>query len=179
MGGALERRVKKCLGAVGGNTIVGTRIEHYTFPKQIFLGTNISIGMDCWFYASSQSRIEVGDGTIIAPRCRIYATMHNYNSPDLHAVPYDERNIVDDVIIGAGCWLGDGVVVMPGVHIGDGAVIGAGGVVTKDVEKYAVMAGVPCRKIGNRDAAQFEKLLKERSFARNFGMKKTDIQRKG
>ena len=54
------------------------------------------------------------------------------------------------VHIGHDVWLGHGVVVMPGVRIGDGAVVGASAVVTKDVEPYAVVAGVPARPIGRR-----------------------------
>ena len=41
-------------------------------------------------------------------------------------------------------------VILPGVTIGDGAIIGAGAVVTKDVEPWAIMAGVPAKKIGVR-----------------------------
>jgi serine acetyltransferase len=39
---------------------------------------------------------------------------------------------------------------MPGVTIGNGAVIGAGAVVTKDVEAYSIVAGVPAKKIKMR-----------------------------
>jgi len=38
---------------------------------------------------------------------------------------------------------------MPNVVIGEGAVVGAGAVVTKDVEPYTVVAGVPAKKIGS------------------------------
>ncbi|MCL1851939.1 MAG: acetyltransferase [Peptococcaceae bacterium] len=47
-------------------------------------------------------------------------------------------------------WIGHNAVIMPGVTIGNGAVIGAGAVVTKDVEPYSVVAGVPATKINMR-----------------------------
>ena len=47
-------------------------------------------------------------------------------------------------------WLGSNVIVLPGVHIGEGAVCCAGCVVTKDVEPYAVVAGIPAKKVGER-----------------------------
>lgn len=49
--------------------------------------------------------------------------------------------IKDDV------WVGAGVIILSGVTIGECSVIGAGAVVTKDVEPYTIVAGVPARKI--------------------------------
>lgn len=49
--------------------------------------------------------------------------------------------IKDDV------WIGAGVIILSGITIGECSVIGAGAVVTKDVEPYTVVAGVPARKI--------------------------------
>jgi acetyltransferase-like isoleucine patch superfamily enzyme len=58
--------------------------------------------------------------------------------------PRDTVWIDDDV------WIGWGVFVRSGVHIGRGAVIGANAVVMADVEPYAIQAGVPARRIGER-----------------------------
>ena len=50
------------------------------------------------------------------------------------------------VTIGNDVWIGHNASIMPGVNIGNGAVIGTGAVVTKDVEPYAVVLGVPAQK---------------------------------
>ena len=68
---------------------------------------------------------------------------------------YVEDNYTDDkrktfVTIGNDVWIGDNVLILPGIHIGDGAVIGAGAVVTKDVEPYSVVAGVPAKVLRYR-----------------------------
>ena len=55
-----------------------------------------------------------------------------------------------DVIIGNDVWIGDFVTILSGVTIGDGAVIGAGAVVTKDVEPYVIVGGIPAKKIRSR-----------------------------
>ena len=54
------------------------------------------------------------------------------------------------VTIGHDVWIGHGTTVTAGVTVGTGAVIGAGAVVTKDVEPYMVMGGVPARPIKRR-----------------------------
>ena len=52
-----------------------------------------------------------------------------------------------DVVIGNDVYIGFRATILSGVHIGDGAVVGAGAVVTRDVEAYAVVGGVPARHI--------------------------------
>jgi phosphonate metabolism protein (transferase hexapeptide repeat family) len=54
------------------------------------------------------------------------------------------------VTIGNDVWIGHNSIIMPGVNVGNGAVIGAGAVVTKDVEPYSVVVGVPAKRIKMR-----------------------------
>ena len=61
-----------------------------------------------------------------------------------------ERRKGKAVKIGHDVWIGHNAVIMPGVTIGNGAVIGAGAVVTKDVEPYSIVGGVPAKKIKMR-----------------------------
>lgn len=65
-----------------------------------------------------------------------------------------ERDIFDgcpsQTKIGNDVWIGDGAVVMEGCEIGDGAIIAAAAVVTKDVQPYAIVGGVPAKLIRYR-----------------------------
>ena len=53
-------------------------------------------------------------------------------------------------MVGSDVWIGYDAVILSGVRIGDGAIIGARAVVTKDVEPYAIVGGVPARPIRMR-----------------------------
>lgn len=59
-----------------------------------------------------------------------------------------------NITIGNDVWIGEGAVIMGGVTIGDGAVVGTNAVVTKDVEPYAIVAGIPAKKVRMRFGAQ-------------------------
>lgn len=59
--------------------------------------------------------------------------------------------IPEPVFIGKNVWIGSSSTITPGVRIGDGAVIAAGSVVTKDVESYSLVGGVPAKKIKSLD----------------------------
>jgi tetrahydrodipicolinate N-succinyltransferase len=71
----------------------------------------------------------------------------------------------------------DGVTVMSGLSIGDGAVIGAGAIVTKDVEPYQIVAGIPAKLIRNRFKDEIkEKLLESRWWDKSFSdLKRVDF----
>lgn len=69
-----------------------------------------------------------------------------------------ENNAIE---IGNDVWIGANVIILPGVHIGDGAIIAAGAVVSKNVEPYQVVGGVPARHISYRFSHDvIESLLK-------------------
>lgn len=57
-----------------------------------------------------------------------------------------------DIVIGNDVWIGYDAVIMAGVTIGDGAIIGTRAVVTKDVEPYSIVGGVPAKEIRKRFA---------------------------
>lgn len=98
--------------------------------------------------------VVIGESTLIADDVYIIDFDHRIDDLD---VPIKDQGIVKaPVRIGRDCWLGTKVVVTPGVRIGDGAVVAAAAVVTKDVEPYAIVAGVPATVIGHRGRARAE-----------------------
>lgn len=120
--------------------------------ERIVIGAGTHIGEYSTIWAgNSTGRITFGEKALLAPRVTITAS--NYGI-ERGIAPMDQPKIEQDIVIGAGTWLGADVVVLAGVTIGDGAVIAAGAVVTKDVPPDAIAGGVPARVIGWRtDAA--------------------------
>lgn len=63
---------------------------------------------------------------------------------------YVDENNKYCIILGNDVWIGSHALIMQGVHIGDGGVVAAGAVVTKDVEPYTVVGGIPAKIIKRR-----------------------------
>ena len=66
-----------------------------------------------------------------------------------HGLPLETRNTTypSPVIIGENVWIGSNATILPGVTIEDNSVVAAGAVVTKDVPKNTVVAGVPAKAV--------------------------------
>lgn len=66
-----------------------------------------------------------------------------------------------DIVIGNDVWIGYDAIIMAGVTIGDGAIIGTRAVVTKDVEPYSIVGGVPVKEIRKRFSTDIIARLQE------------------
>lgn len=113
----------------------------------IYIGTGVHMQPRCLLSAYC-SEIRIGAGTEIAPNCAFYSYNHGMAlGKKIRRLPLESKGgivIQDDV------WLGYGVIVLDGVHIGSGAVVGAGSVVTQDIPADAIAAGVPAKVMAYR-----------------------------
>ncbi len=148
----------------GGPVEIGDSVHVYgeTFIQTgsggcIKIGHNSHIHPRCQISAYKSS-ILIGDEVQIAPNCAFYPYNHATEPGKL----IQEQPICSkgDIIVGDDVWLGFGVIVLDGVHIGKGAVIGAGSVVTHDIPDGGVAVGVPARVIKMRSDIP-EKMSKE------------------
>lgn len=106
--------------------------------------------------------VEIGDNFHSGPGCALISQNHDFDGDDY--IPYGKKIIGKPIVIGDNVWLGINVVVLPGVRIGEGAIIGAGAVVTKDVERCAIVGGNPARFIRFRDIEHYDRLKAEGKF---------------
>lgn len=126
------------------------RIGHKSFimkrcyimnANRVVIGNYTHLNRGCMLDA--RGGIEIGSNVSLSYDCRLITGSHSVRSPHFSASYLPIR-------IGDYAWLGVGATVLQGVTVGEGAVVCAGAVVTRDVEPYAIVGGVPARKIGER-----------------------------
>ena len=127
-------------------------------PENIIIGDYVKIGENA--YIDGSGDIEIGDCTIIGPNITIITANHNYDNAEF--LPYDNMMIRKKVVIGPYCWIGRDVMIIPGVTIGKASVIGAGSVVTKNIEPYSIVGGNPAKLIKRRDKKITDKLISKK-----------------
>jgi maltose O-acetyltransferase len=132
------------LGSIGKATSVqmGTRFLN---GRKVYLGDRNVINFSC-LLDGRHYEIRTGSDVSIGPEATILTLGHDPHSPNF-------ANRGGDVIIGSYVWISYRAIVLPGVTIGEGAVVGAGAVVTKDVEPYTIVAGNPARVINKRSSS--------------------------
>ena len=108
------------------------------------IGNNVFIGL----YDYLNGNVTIGDNVLIGPHCSILAGNHKFDPKTGWFSARTEQDGDDSVVIGTGTWIASGVTVTPGVKIGRANLICAGAVLTKSTEDYAIMAGVPAKKVG-------------------------------
>ncbi|MBL0744032.1 acyltransferase [Chryseolinea sp. Jin1] len=114
----------------------------------LIVGDNTYIGEQNNIRASG-GKISIGKNCLISQQVSIIAANHEYKKEDLiRNQPWSRVN--NFVSIGDDVWVGCGVQILAGVTIGNGAVVAAGSVVTKDVDPYTIVAGVPAKKVNSR-----------------------------
>lgn len=115
----------------------------------IKIGNDVSTNSNVYIGASDGGEIMIGDGVAIGPNVVLRASNHRFERRD---IPIREQGHAGaKIIIEEDVWLGANAVVTAGVTIGAHAVVGAGAVVTRDVEPWAVVGGVPARFIRHRN----------------------------
>jgi len=129
--------------------------------RDLVAGAYCYVGPGAWICP----RVAMGKYVMAAPELAILGGDHHYDVPGTPIV-FSGRPETPETIIEDDVWLGYRVIVNAGVRIGRGAIIAAGSVVTKDVEPYAIVAGIPARMVRSRfqleeDKARHDAMLAE------------------
>ena len=126
----------------------------------MFTYSTISIGDHCHIgrmacLQSAHGKIRIGNHVLFGPYVSIHGGNHIYDKIGVYMTDVKkEPNTDGEVVIEDDVWVGANAIILKGVKIGEGAIVSAGAIVTKDVEPYSIVAGVPAKKIKMRFSAE-------------------------
>ena len=116
-------------------------------PHNLIIEDGVSIGPKVLLDA--RCGLTIRKNAVIAYEAIIWTLNHDYN--DVHFCGKGAP-----VEIGEYAWICSRSIILPGITIGEGAVVTSGAIVTKDVEPWSVVSGVPAKVIGRREKKNYQ-----------------------
>lgn len=137
----IRKSVLKTLGLKIGKHSFIMKDNYIMNTNRLNVGNDTHINRGCLIDA--RGGITIQNSVSISHNVSIITGSHDVQSPIFMGV--FKPIIIEDYV-----WIGANATILQGVKVGKGAVISAGAVVTKDVEPYSIVAGVPAKTIGKR-----------------------------
>ena len=137
----VRRLFLKCYGVRMCSSSYIDMKQHVLEPRRLSIGKFSHINQGCLL--DCRGGITIGNSVSVSYRVSIISAQHETQSSQFK---YCSAPVVLDDYV----WIGANATILSGVHIGEGAVVAAGAVVTKDVDSYTIVGGVPARRIGTR-----------------------------
>jgi nodulation protein L len=138
-----QKRIHELMDKIIGKHVPETTTVlpplYIDYGKPITIGERCFIQQCCTFFG--RGGIDIGNDVFIGPKVNLITINHDID-PDNRSATYGRRIVIEDKV-----WIGINSTILPGVRIGYGSIVGAGSVVTKDVEPMTVVAGNPARVI--------------------------------
>jgi len=132
---------------------IGKRVVYYpgvwvaVAPNNTLeIGDDVDLALDV--LVTCGGGVTIGDRTLIGYRTQILSS--NHIVPPRPQRIFSSGHESQPVIIGKDVWIGANCIILPGVIIGEGAVVAAGSVVTRSIEPWHIVAGVPARTLRER-----------------------------
>jgi acetyltransferase-like isoleucine patch superfamily enzyme len=145
-----RKLIYKCfLFKCGSGFYTAQRIKIQS-PWNVSIGDNVGLNYGVWIASNfnPKAMISIGPNVLIGPYTVIHSGNHRFMDTTL---PINKQGFeFKPIIIEEDVWIAAHCTILSGVKIGKGAVVGAGSVVTHDIEPFTVVAGVPARLLHSR-----------------------------
>lgn len=142
----IRRAALRALGARFGHKAFLHGGSYVSQPWRLTLGDHVFVNRDCYF--DLEAPVTIASEATVGHGVAFVTTVHEIGPSRHRAGEHSSRPIG----VGRGAWVGANATILPGVHIGDGAVVAAGAVVTRDVPRDTLVAGVPATVVRSLDA---------------------------
>lgn len=129
------------------NCDIHSQCKLLPYGGHISIGSNSSVNPFTILYG--HGGLDIGEGVRIAAHNTIIPANHVYSDPE--ELIYKQGLTTEGITVEDDVWIGAGCCILDGVTIGEGAVIAAGSVVTDPIPPYTVAAGTPAEPIKSRD----------------------------
>lgn len=136
------KRLRNALRSCGDNLSVQFPVM-VTHPEMVDIGNEVSFA--AYIHIWGGGTVIIGNRVMVGTHTSITSLTHDYTQKDMHVTLIRKTVIIEDDV-----WIGSNCVILPGVTIGRGAVIGAGSVVTRDIQPGTVAFGVPAMPRNDR-----------------------------
>jgi acetyltransferase-like isoleucine patch superfamily enzyme len=130
--------------SLGSNNEILNGCLIMTYGGSVTIGSNCSVNPYTIIYGHGKGTI-IGNNVLIAGQCMIIPSNHNFSRTD---IPINQQGETSKgIVIEDNVWIGAGCKILDGVTIKEGAIIAAGAVITKDVPPSSIVGGVPAEII--------------------------------
>lgn len=129
------------------NTIIECTGVIRDLGEGLTIGNNVGIAQNCFIQV--RGPVSIGNNVIFGPNVSIFSENHNFADLKIPISQQGETRI--GVNIHDGVWLGTRTIILDGVTVGKHSIVAAGSVVTKDVEPYTIVGGIPAKLIKRRE----------------------------
>ena len=132
--------------SLGRNSIIDCTGVISELGEYLVIGNNVGVSPNLTLFV--RGSVEIGDEVIIGPNVTIVSENHIFK--DINTSIRNQGTKRFGVKIGNNVWIGAGATILDGVTIGEGSIVAAGAVVTKSIEPFTIVGGVPAKILKSR-----------------------------
>jgi len=131
---------------IGRDVFIGRNTILYCQNGDIYIDDHSNIGSNCQIF--SAKFVKIGKKVLVGAYSYFVGGGHKFDRIDIPII--DQGREANGITIKDDVWVGAGVKVLDGITVNESSILGTGTVVTKDVPMYAIVGGIPAKLIKDR-----------------------------